>query len=347
MHILLKKDSSVSDVGRVFTLASELTGNPAQVSIGLVDGQVSVNVNRVSEPLDPAGLLNLGCIDRIDADEIPYKLAGRSPSPQSGESTPRIIEIPFAHTSIGGDRFVVMAGPCAVENEHDSLEIAHFARQAGASLLRGGAYKPRTSPYSFQGIGDEGLSILSRVRSETGLGIVTEAMEPGTVSRVAEIADIVQIGSRNMHNYPLLKEAGKCGKPVLLKRGMSATLEEWLGAAEYILAGGNPDVILCERGIRTFSRHSRHTLDIGVIPVLRERSSLPVIIDPSHATGAASRVPSMAKAAIAAGADGLLIEIHPDPNRALSDGFQALTFGAFNQLMTELKKIAEATGKTI
>jgi 3-deoxy-7-phosphoheptulonate synthase len=189
--------------------------------------------------------------------------------------------------------------------------------------------------------------MLARAREEVGIAVVTEAMEPAAVEMVGEIADIIQIGSRNMHNYPLLRAAGRQSKPVLLKRGMSATLEEWLGAAEYILNEGNPNVVLCERGIRTFSRHSRHTLDIGVIPVLRERTTLPVIIDPSHATGAAGRVPSMAMAALAAGADGLLIEVHPEPDRALSDGFQALSFEIFDALMSDLGRIAAAVGREI
>jgi len=264
-----------------------------------------------------------------------------------GAQARSVVEVPFAGASFGTEQFVVMAGPCAVEKEEELFQVAREAKRLGARILRGGAFKPRTSPYSFQGLGREGLELLRRVREEVGIGIVTEAMEPGTVEEVSQVADIVQVGSRNMQNYPLLKAVGRQSKPVLLKRGMSATLEEWLGAAEYILAEGNPNVILCERGIRTFSRHSRHTLDIGVIPAVRERSHLPIVVDPSHATGLSSRVPSMALAALAAGADGLLVEVHPNPKEALSDSFQSLNLKEFAEVMEALGKVAGALGRVV
>ncbi len=340
MRLIISKDATAGDISSVISLARELTDDPGAVAVETRDGHMVVSVTSNGDPIDPIAFRSLGCIETIDESYLPYRLAI-----QNATGTERFkIELPSIQATIGGDDFVVMAGPCAVEDETDLLEIARIAVAAGARLLRGGAYKPRTGPYSFQGIGEEGLEMLSRVRNETGLGIITEAMEPATVEKVSGVADIVQIGSRNMQNFPLLKEVGMGTVPVLLKRGMSATLEEWLGAAEYILDGGNPNVILCERGIRTFSRHSRHTLDIGVVPVIHERTHLPIIIDPSHATGAASRVPSMAKAALASGADGLLIEIHPNPERAKSDGFQAITFDQFDKLMDELKKIATALG---
>ena len=341
MRIFLSHDASAHDIGKALERAGELAGNPLSVRLDTSGDCLSIEIRTNGNPIDPAAFSSLTGVDRIEDPEPVYHLSS------SGTPGTRAIEIPFAGVSIGSENFVVMAGPCAVENDEDLLETARVAKNAGARILRGGAFKPRTSPYSFQGVGPEGLEMLARVREEVGIGIITEAMEPATVGAVAEIADIVQIGSRNMHNYPLLKEAGQAGKPVLVKRGMSATLEEWLGAAEYVLSEGNPDVILCERGIRTFSRHSRHTLDIGVIPVIHERTDLPVIIDPSHATGKASRVPAMARAAVAAGADGLLMEIHPEPSRAMSDGFQTLSFDEYNTLMSELKLIADAVGRKI
>ncbi len=348
MRIILSTDSTAREIDQVVNLARHHAGDHGSVSIDTLDGRMVITIAPHGDGLDPASFRNLKGVDHIEDTEPIYSLAGKN-SPESPDSgtEKRLIEIPFINTSIGGDDFIVMAGPCAVENEDDLLLTARTAKNAGAKILRGGAFKPRTSPYSFQGIGDRGLAMLARVREEVGIGIITEAMEPAAIGKVGKVADIIQIGSRNMQNFPLLREAGKQPKPILLKRGMSATLEEWLGAAEYILAEGNPNVILCERGIRTFSSHSRHTLDIGVIPVIRERTTLPVIVDPSHATGSAARVPSMAMAALAAGADGLLLEIHPEPGRAMSDGFQTLTFAEFNTLMKDLAKIAGAVGREI
>ncbi|HET7207388.1 MAG TPA: 3-deoxy-7-phosphoheptulonate synthase [Terriglobales bacterium] len=239
--------------------------------------------------------------------------------------------------AIGGPEFVVMAGPCAVESEWQLLSTAEAVADAGARLLRGGAFKPRSSPYSFQGLELIGLKLLARARQQTGLAIVTEVVSPEDVPLVAEYADVMQVGTRSMENFALLEALGSCGRPVLLKRGMTARLEELLQAAQVIAANGNPDVILCERGIRTFETATRNTLDIAAVPVLKTVSRLPVIVDPSHAAGIRSLVPALAKAAVAAGADGLLVEVHPWPEAALSDGAQSLTFREFRQMMRDLK----------
>jgi 3-deoxy-7-phosphoheptulonate synthase len=238
-----------------------------------------------------------------------------------------------------GRHLVVIAGPCSVESEAQTLESARAVRAAGADMLRGGAFKPRTSPYSFQGLGITGLKILEKARTETGLPIVTEVIDPRDVSWVAEFADILQIGTRNMQNFSLLKEVGRSGRPVLLKRGMYSTLEEWLNCAEYILSEGNPDVILCERGIRTFETYTRNTLDLSAVPAIKELSHLPIIIDPTHSTGRLSLIGPMSLAAVAAGADGLIIEVHPNPSEALCDAGQALTPRMFTDLMQRLRPL--------
>jgi 3-deoxy-7-phosphoheptulonate synthase len=247
--------------------------------------------------------------------------------------------------AFGGPRVVVIAGPCAVESEAQLVGVAHAVKAAGADVLRGGAFKPRTSPYSFQGLKEEGLRLLALARAETGLPVVTEVMDARRLEMVAAHADILQIGSRNMQNFTLLEEAGRSRMPVLLKRGMSATLAEYLQAAEYILHAGNDRVILCERGIRTFEPSTRSTLDLNAIPMLKRHTHLPVIVDPSHGTGHAWMVPRLAAAAVAAGADGLMIEVHPDPARALSDGPHALTPDAFAAAMREISAVAAAVGR--
>jgi 3-deoxy-7-phosphoheptulonate synthase len=242
---------------------------------------------------------------------------------------------------IGGDDFVVMAGPCAVESETQLLQTAEAVARAGASILRGGAYKPRSSPYAFQGLGVEGLKLLRQAREETGLAIITEVMSEEDVELIAEYADIMQVGTRSMENYALLEALGQCGRPVLLKRGMTATIEELMRSAQVIVMAGNPDVILCERGIRTFETATRNTLDIAAVPVLKTVSHLPVIVDPSHAAGVRSLVPVLARAAIVVGADGLLVEVHPCPEQAMSDGDQSLTFGEFRRMMRDLQPYLE------
>ena len=248
---------------------------------------------------------------------------------------------------VGGSEIVIIAGPCAVESREQLFKTARSVRAGGANILRGGAFKPRSSPYSFQGMGEEGLKLLSLVREETGLPIVTEVMDTRQIELVASYADMLQIGSRNMQNFPLLKEAGMCRKPILLKRGMMATIEEFLLAAEYILSHGNDQIILCERGIRTFETSTRNTLDLSAVPMLKRLSHLPVIVDPSHGTGIRWMVPPMAKAAIAVGADGLIMEVHYKPEVALCDGSQSLSIDEFDLLMADMKKIAKAIGREI
>lgn len=270
----------------------------------------------------------------------PYKLAGREFQPDSSVIT-------VGNARIGGEELTVIAGPCAVESEEQIVSAARTVRDAGASLLRGGAYKPRTSPYSFQGLEEEGLKLLAVARAETGLPVVTEVMDTEHVELVAEYADMLQIGARNMQNFALLKEVGRVGKPVLLKRGLAATIEEWLMAAEYIMSAGNPNVVLCERGIRTFETATRNTLDLNAVPVVKQLSHLPIIVDPSHGTGKWQYVTPMARAAVAAGADGLIIEVHPDPERAVSDGQQSLKPDTFHDLMQQVGVIAQALGRKL
>jgi 3-deoxy-7-phosphoheptulonate synthase len=270
----------------------------------------------------------------------PYKLASREM-----HSHDTVVRLP--HGTIGDRQFAIIAGPCSVENEETTLRTAEWLMAKGVRFLRAGAFKPRTSPYAFQGLGLEGLEILERVRAKTGIGVVTELMDTENADAVEEIADIIQIGARNMQNFSLLRRIALAQRPVLLKRGMSATLEEWLMSAEYLLAGGNGNVILCERGVRTFSDHSRNTLDLSVIPPAKALSHLPVLVDPSHGTGRRDYVPPMALAALAAGADGLLIEVHPDPDKALSDGAQSLAFAGFEQLLAKLERLAEPLGRVL
>ena len=248
---------------------------------------------------------------------------------------------------IGGDQVIIMAGPCSVETREQVLEAAKVVKAGGAQILRGGAFKPRTLPYSFQGLGEEGLILLAEARKETGLPIVTEVMDADKVELVASYADILQIGTRNMQNFPLLKEVGRSDKPVMLKRGMSATIQEWLGCAEYILAEGNPNVIMCERGIRTFETITRNTVDISAAPILHAISHLPVIVDPSHGTGSRFLVTPMSKAAIAAGADGVMVEVHPHPEEALCDGAQSLSPEDFKTFIKEIKPIITATNRRL
>ncbi len=270
----------------------------------------------------------------------PYKVASKD-----FKKTPTLIEVK-GHV-IGGKKVHVMAGPCSVEGKEMIIDIAKKVKEAGATFLRGGAYKPRTSPYSFQGLGEEGLIYLKEASEKTGLPVVTELMDPRDLDLFVKYVDIIQIGARNMQNFRLLLEVGSVNKPVLLKRGLSATIKEWLMSAEYILSRGNPNVILCERGIRTFETATRNTLDLSAVPVLKQMTHLPVVVDPSHGVGKWDLVSSMAKAAIAAGADGLLIEVHHNPQEALSDGEQSLKPDAFRALMEELKPIAKAVGREI
>ncbi|HET9017903.1 MAG TPA: 3-deoxy-7-phosphoheptulonate synthase [Thermomicrobiaceae bacterium] len=269
-----------------------------------------------------------------------YKLVSR-------EFHPVDTVIDVGGVRIGGDEVVIMAGPCSVENEEQIVATAHAVKAAGGSILRGGAFKPRTSPYEFRGLGEDGLRYLARAREETGLPIITEVLSVGDIDLVAQYADILQIGARNAQNFLLLEEVGKTNKPVMLKRGMSTQIEEWLLAAEYIMAQGNEQVMLCERGIRTFETITRNTLDLAAVPVVQRLSHLPVIIDPSHGTGKWYLVPSMMLAAVAAGADGLMVEVHPNPDHALSDGAQSLTFENFGAAMARVARVAEAVGRQV
>jgi 3-deoxy-7-phosphoheptulonate synthase len=279
-------------------------------------------------------------VEKVMPILAPYKLVSREFKQENST-------IDVKGVKIGGEKIVVMAGPCSVENQQLLLKIAKDVKRAGAAILRGGAFKPRTSPYSFQGLGEEGLKYLANAREETGLKIVTELMDTKDLALVEKYADIIQIGARNMQNFNLLKEVGRSKKPILLKRGISSTIKELLMSAEYILSGGNFNVILCERGIRTFEDSTRFTLDISAIPVIKSLSHLPVVVDPSHATGKWGLVSAVAKAAVAAGCDGLLIEVHPRPEEALSDGAQSLLPEKFTELMEELAKIAQAVGRKL
>jgi len=279
-------------------------------------------------------------VDRLVRILRPFKLSSR-------EFHPKDTVIKVGKIKIGGNQIVVMSGPCAVESREQLMETALAVKNAGAHLLRGGAFKPRSSPYSFQGLGEEGLRLLAEARELTGLPVVTEVMEPQMVPMVAEYADVIQIGTRNMQNYSLLQAVGKIKHPILLKRGMMSTIEELLMSAEYILSNGNENVMLCERGIRTFEPYTRNTLDISAVPVLKQLSHLPVIVDPSHATGKWDLVDPVSRASIAAGADGLIIEVHPRPEEAMSDGAQSLKPEKFKNLMIALKPIAEAVGRSL
>ena len=286
------------------------------------------------------GLEAMEGVEKVVPISKPFKLVSREFRQDN-----TIIEL--NGVKIGAEKIVVMAGPCAVESEGQVKLIAESIKAAGADVLRGGAYKPRTSPYAFQGMEEEGLKLLAEAREKTGLCIVTEVVNPQCVPLVGKYADILQVGARNMQNFDLLRELGKIRKPVLLKRGLSATIEEWLMAAEYLMSGGNYNVILCERGIRTFETYTRNTLDLSAIPIVKGLSHLPVIVDPSHGTGQRRLVSSMCKAAIAAGADGLMVEVHPDPERALCDGPQSLNPIQFKELMVELRRVAASVDRTM
>ena len=303
-----------------------------RTTVGLVGNDGSVEASR---------LVGIEGVLRVIHVSPPYKQVSREWCPED-----TVIELPNG-VRIGEKDVAVMAGPCSVESREQILETAHRVAEAGATVLRGGAFKPRTSPYSFQGLGEEGLELLARAREETGLAIITEALDMDSMGLVAEYTDIIQIGARNMQNYSLLRAAGRVGKPVLLKRGMAATIKELLLAAEYIVAEGESRVMLCERGVRNFDTHARNLFDLTAVVTIHELSHLPIVADPSHGTGARSKVGPMARAAVAAGADALILEVHPDPAQAASDGQQSLTLEQFDALMAELHPIANAIGRRI
>lgn len=338
MLVVMTHNATEAEVGRVVQTIREMGYEAAPIpgrqrtAVGLIGNDGKVDAGRL-EAL--AGVLEVIHVSQ------PYKQVSRE-----WREEPTVVRLANG-TRIGGEAVAVMAGPCSVESEAQILEVAEAVRRAGATILRGGAYKPRSSPYSFQGLGLEGLRLLARAREQTGLAIVTEAIDPETVGPVAEYADIIQIGARNMQNFSLLRAAGRAGRPVLLKRGMAATVNDLLLSAEYLLAEGNGEVILCERGVRGFDTHTRNLLDLTAIPVVKALSHLPIIADPSHGTGLRSKVIPMARAAVAAGADGLMIEVHQAPERALSDGAQSLYPSQFEELMGEITLIAGAIGRAV
>jgi len=334
--IVMDRSATSADVERVVAAAERL-GLKAHPIPGAQRTAVGITGNKGAA--SPGAFEALPGVLEVIAVSHPYKLVSR-------EFHPEDTIVSVGGVLVGGSRVVVIAGPCAVESLEQTLTIAKEVKALGADMLRGGAYKPRTSPYAFQGLGEEGLKILAAAREATSLPVVTEALDTAHVEIVAHYADCLQIGARNMQNFELLKKAGKTGKPVLLKRGMSATLEEFLLAAEYVLAEGNPGVILCERGIRTFTDFTRNTLDLSVVPAVERLSHLPIVVDPSHGTGRREKVLPMSRASIAAGADGIAVEVHHKPAEALSDGPQALTPDMFGELMSQIRPIAEAVGRT-
>ena len=337
MIIVLKPNTSEENITRV-----ENQVKARGLDTHIVRGTEMTIIGCIGDTtlIDPRLFEVDSCVDKVMHVQEPYKLANRAFHPEDS-----VVDI--AGVKIGGGHLGLIAGPCSVESYEQVLEIAKAAKASGANLLRGGAFKPRTSPYSFQGLGVEGLDILCAVREEVGLPIVTEPMSPQYLDLFNEKVDLIQIGARNMQNFDLLKQLGQVDKPILLKRGLNATYEEWIMSAEYIMASGNENVILCERGIRTFETYTRNTLDLQSVPVLHKKTHLPVVIDPSHAGGKWWLVEPMAKAAVAAGADGLMVEVHNNPECALCDGAQSLKPEKYDELIRQVKQIAEVVGKTL
>lgn len=339
MIVLMQPGASSTETKDVLKRLS-LFGCEGSVLISGKSTVVTIGLSRLNEA-DAATISSMPGVERIVRTDSPYKLASRVLHPE-----PSLVRISDT-LCFGGSQIAIIAGPCSVESDSQILATAKAVRAAGASALRGGAFKPRSSVYSFQGLGEEGLRLLRQAREETGLPIVTEILDHEMLDLYFDDIDILQVGSRSMQNYPLLKAVGESGKPVLLKRGMMATIEEFLMSAEYILAAGNPNIILCERGIRTFETATRNTLDLSAVPVLKEKTHLPVIIDPSHGCGVSRYVPALSKAAVACGADGLILEVHVDPSAALSDGAQTLSTHEFSTLMRELEYVAQSVGRSL
>ncbi|MDP3765064.1 MAG: 3-deoxy-7-phosphoheptulonate synthase [Nanoarchaeota archaeon] len=337
MIVVMKKGASQKQISKVVERIRQ-SGLKPHVSRG--DILTIIGIIGDERKVPESQIRAIEGVEKIMPVLSPYKLVSRDFHPEN-----KIITVDGV--KIGGNEIVIMAGPCSVESKAQIIETAKAVKKAGAKILRGGAFKPRTSPYSFQGLGEEGLRLLKKAKEETGMPIITEVMDTRNVPLVCKYSDILQIGARNMQNYDLLKEVGKCKHPILLKRGLSATINEWLMSAEYIMAEGNHDVILCERGIRTFENYTRNTLDLNAIPSVKELTYLPVIVDPSHGTGKYTLVSPMSKAAIAAGADGLLIEVHPNPEKSVSDADQTISTKRFEKLMKELRLIASAIGRKI
>jgi 3-deoxy-7-phosphoheptulonate synthase len=335
MIIVMKPHTSEAQIADIVARIESL-GYRAHLSRG--EERTIIGVIGDDRPIDRGQFEAIEGVEKTIPVLKPFKLASRDMHPAD-------TLVPLNGKAVGGEEVVIIAGPCSVESRSQIIETAQAVKEAGAAALRGGAFKPRTSPYSFQGMGEEGLLLLAEAREATGLAVVTEAMAPEQVPLVAKYAEVIQIGARNMQNYNLLNAAGESGVKVLLKRGMMSTIEELLMSAEYILAKGNSQVMLCERGIRTFEKYTRNTTDINAIPVLKQMTHLPVILDPSHSTGKWEYVSAVAKAGVAAGADGLLVEVHPDPSQALSDGAQSLKPEKFAQLVREVRRVAEAVGR--
>jgi 3-deoxy-7-phosphoheptulonate synthase len=337
MIIVMKPEATTQDLDRIIRVIESL-----KLSAHLSKGETTTIIGLIGDKSRLAGhnLEIMPGVDKLVPITESYKLANRKFHPAASE-------VKVGDLTIGGDNFVVMSGPCAVESREQLMASAEAVKLGGAQILRGGAYKPRTSPYSFQGLEEEGLRYMAEAREAFGLKIVCEVTSEAAVEKASKYVDILQIGARNMQNFELLKIAGRSAKPVLLKRGLSATIEEWLNAAEYVLSEGNPNVILCERGIRTFETATRNTMDISAVPVVKAKSHLPIIADPSHAAGVRAYIAPLAMAAAAAGADGLMIEVHPTPETALSDGPQSLAPGEFLELMNELKPLLALMGKHI
>lgn len=356
MIVVMKSNCSDESIEHVLTFLQKhgLSGHPSRgverTIIGVLGGVGPTGAPGSSGGINPnlgEALEGLPCVESVLRVSKPYKLASREFHPED-----TIVKIPVPCVSagtipIGGNAVVMMAGPCTVESEKQLMTTAQAVRNAGVAILRGGAFKPSTSPYGFRGMGEEGLKLLAKARTELGMAIITEVMTPAAVPMVCEYADILQIGTRNMQNYMLLDEVGRTQKPVLLKRGMSASIEEWLLAAEYILSQGNRNVMLCERGIRTFEKTTRNTMDISAIPLIKLLSHLPIISDPSQGTGRRDLVAPMSLASLAAGSDGLLIEVHPNPDEALKDGAQSLTIEQFHSLMPQIQSVTHAIGRTL
>ena len=337
MIIIMKPNASKEAVSKV---ASLVESRGLQVHLSKGDEVTIVGVVGDKSKLHGSNIEISEGVDKIVNVTESYKLVNKKFHPEDSV-------IPVGGASIGPGTLTVMAGPCAIESKEQLLQTAKAVKKAGATFLRGGAYKPRTSPYSFQGLEEEGLKYMKEAREATGLNVICEVTSAHAIEAAVKYVDMLQIGARNMQNFELLKEAGKSGVPVLLKRGLSATIDEWLNAAEYIISEGNPNIVLCERGIRTFETSTRNTLDISAVPVIRAKSHLPVIVDPSHATGVRAYVEPLAKSAIAVGADGLMIEVHPCPSCALSDGPQSLTFDQFETLMNDLRPFADLVGRSM
>lgn len=335
--VIMSKEASIREIDDVLSTVEDagciphVSKGDERTLIGIMGDDSSVVVEKIQ---------TMKHVEKVVPTSRPYRLVSRE-----WKSTDSTVQV--GDMTIGGHKIAIIAGPCGVESESQILDIAHAVKAAGASILRGGAFKPRTSPYSFQGLGERGLELLALAKEKTGLKIITEVVHPNQVDLVSRYADILQIGARNSQNFALLQEVGHTSKPVMLKRGMMSNLEEYLMAAEYIMANGNYNVLLCERGIRTFETYTRNTMDISAVPLLKQLSHLPVLADPSHATGKRSLVAPVSKAAIAAGADGIMVEVHTCPEKALSDGMQALEPADFVQLVEDVRKIAAAIGRTL